>query len=66
MKGDTMNPGDVVQLKSGGPLMTVESVDQSGVICVWFDAKHNRKQERFPEATLKPYDEDDGGDGFMG
>lgn len=28
--------GDAVQLKSGGPVMTVESVDEEGLNCVWF------------------------------
>jgi len=38
------NVGDVVQLKSGGPLMTVHNIgDYShtgpnpGLLCVWFD-----------------------------
>ena len=44
------NVGDVVQLKSGGPLMTVHSIgDYSptgpnpGLLCVWFDG--NKKVE---------------------
>ena len=28
--------GDIVQLKSGGPIMTVESVDEEGLSCIWF------------------------------
>lgn len=28
--------GDVVQLKSGGPKMTVNSVTQHGIGCTWF------------------------------
>ncbi len=50
-----MQPGDQVQLKSGGPVMTAESVDGSDVICTWFDAKHIRKQDRFPAVTLKEH-----------
>ena len=41
--GETYKEGDVVQLISGGPRMTVESVDKRdgvvGVTTVWFD--HN-------------------------
>ncbi len=30
--------GDIVQLKSGGPRMTVESIESAGAaFCVWFD-----------------------------
>ncbi len=28
--------GEVVQLKSGGPAMTVVSADEQGVHCVWY------------------------------
>jgi len=34
--------GDVVQLKSGGPLMTINSVEESEYYCQWFvDNKMN-------------------------
>jgi uncharacterized protein YodC (DUF2158 family) len=51
---DTYAVGDVVQLKSGGELMTVEAVDDSDVSCVWMEGK---KIERatLPAATLKKY-----------
>jgi uncharacterized protein YodC (DUF2158 family) len=59
-----MTPGDVVQLKSGGPLMTVQSVDADGVICIWFDEKKKLTNARFPEATLDKYDENAAGSGL--
>lgn len=35
---DEFKPGDLVKLKSGGPAMTVESVDrkEGGFVCLWF------------------------------
>lgn len=47
--------GDVVQLKSGGPKMTVvEVVIGMGAYCEWFD-ENNKLQPRklFDEQTLK-------------
>lgn len=49
-------PGDVVQLKSGSPLMTVENVgDYSmsglnpGVQCVWFNSNEKMESVFHPE-----------------
>jgi len=37
MNSTQLKPGDVVQLKSGGPLMTVRWVgDKADVSCTWF------------------------------
>ncbi len=48
-------PGDVVQLKSGGPRMTVESVTgENGPViihCSWFD-KNNLLERSFIENLL--------------
>lgn len=47
--------GDVVILKSGGPSMTVNSVDISGVFCVWFDSKGETKSATFLAEMLNHY-----------
>lgn len=53
--------GDVVQLKSGGPLMTVEQVgeksmtSEKAVWCTWFEKVGNRRvvqRATFPPETL--------------
>jgi len=51
--------GDTVRLKSGGPLMTVQDVDdygplgpKDGVKCVWFEGKH-REDSVFDSAVLE-------------
>lgn len=55
-------PGDLVRLRSGGPLMTVESVGERSyglglaVWCVWFEATGNKqvaKRETFPPIVLE-------------
>ena len=45
--------GDVVQLKSGGPKMTVASTksNAAGILCTWFDAAEV-KSSRFPADAL--------------
>jgi uncharacterized protein YodC (DUF2158 family) len=62
-----MNAGDVVELKSGGPKMTVTGlaghnytivgvarvVPAGFALCLWFD-KSELKQDRFPLESLKP------------
>ena len=42
--------GDVVQLKSGGPEMTVSFILPTGkVFCVWFDQSEKREETFLPE-----------------
>ena len=52
---DELNVGDTVSLKSGGPLMTIESIDDytdgRKARCLWFDGK-KRMSELFALATL--------------
>ncbi|PZU29860.1 MAG: DUF2158 domain-containing protein [Stenotrophomonas sp.] len=49
-------PGDVVVLRSGGPKMTVSSLEGSRVWCVWFDAAGVPQSKVFERAILKDYD----------
>jgi uncharacterized protein YodC (DUF2158 family) len=45
---DTIKPGDVVQLKSGGPYMTVEVEcgDTGKVDVVWYDTDTKKMETR--------------------
>jgi uncharacterized protein YodC (DUF2158 family) len=60
--------GDVVQLKSGGPLMTVTGFGAGGdgkqrVNCTWFDKDENEKHGSFPPEALEANNE--GGSGSV-
>ena len=48
--------GDVVELKSGGPYMTVKAVSNDSVTAVWFNnegAKYSLETSSFHPQTLK-------------
>lgn len=51
--------GDVVHLKSGGPLMTVYRVEADDVACVWFTKNENGADApayaSFPRAILESF-----------
>lgn len=40
---DTFKEGDVIELKSGSPKMTISSTSTDGtsVICTWYDSSKN-------------------------
>jgi uncharacterized protein YodC (DUF2158 family) len=58
-----IEPGDVVILKSGGQLMTVASVDEDNVECLWLGEEGELFRETIPTIALAafadPVDEDD-------
>jgi uncharacterized protein YodC (DUF2158 family) len=51
--------GDEVQLKSGGPIMTVIKVGtyegEPGVVCTWFGKDNKPERHLFPPAALLRY-----------
>ena len=54
--------GDVVMLKSGGPMMTVKMVEGEELVCVFFAEETEQfREERFPHPLLVAVDmeEDD-------
>ena len=59
MANDELKVGDVVTLKSGGPKMTIESIDVSAggshkmAYCVWFDEKKIRQESAFQLTSLE-------------
>lgn len=51
---DKFVPGDVVELKSGGPWMTVKRVTDGSATCTWFDEEGKHAwEERFDVLTIK-------------
>jgi uncharacterized protein YodC (DUF2158 family) len=62
MATDKFKVGDIVQLKSGGPNMTVDRVDSdsidAGVWATWFaGSKHQRAHFSFNSIMLAPADQ---------
>ncbi len=44
--------GDVVALKSGGPKMTIENINNGNVSCTWYDKDNNLHRDTFNEKAL--------------
>lgn len=51
--------GDIVQLKSGGPAMTVSGHRGRSLVCEWFDHSGKHSAHVFEPSSLKPYEEPD-------
>ena len=52
---DDFKLGDLVQLKSGGPVMTVTSLKDAGAVyCCWFGPDEKKRGDSFIPVTLKP------------
>lgn len=48
--------GEVVQLKEGGPLMTVAQTRARVATCQWFGEGGKRESHAFPFEVLKKYE----------
>lgn len=44
--------GDVVRLKSGGPLMTITEVNGNVITCIWFIGDKEVEVKKFYDYTL--------------
>jgi uncharacterized protein YodC (DUF2158 family) len=53
--------GDTVQLKSGGPIMTVSFLEEQDSRCFWFSKDDHRMEGIFPVETLKTASEPETG-----
>ena len=58
MADTEFKPGDVVQLKSGGPAMTILWVEEGDCRCAWFVGSPSNceaKEWTFPTSTVVTY-----------
>lgn len=59
MSENRFKSGDVVQLKSGLPQMTVKEVSVNDVTCIWI-YRNKKCQDTFPANTLEHVAKDSG------
>lgn len=60
MAQQTFQPGDVVQLKSGGPKMTVSVIDGDNIYCMGYDENAHQfiEPRKFFRVVLKKIDDE--------
>ena len=51
--------GDLVVLRSGGPVLTIASMSGDNAHCIWFGADDAFQRAEIPLACLEPANEDD-------
>ena len=57
MADEQFKPGDTVNLRSGGPRMTIAMVDGKSAFCEWFTDEQQPQSRSFALTSLK-HDED--------
>ena len=56
-------PGEIVQLKSGGPLLTVVKVEDKRITCMWYAQEQGEfRTQVFEQAWLDQIDIEDDDD----
>ena len=50
-----LQQGDLVRLRSGGPLMTVETVKGNVIDCIWTDPNGQTNEATFPVKVLQKF-----------
>ena len=51
----SFQPGELVRLRSGGPVMTVSNVSGDQVDCYWMDSSGQPSADKFPVSVLKKF-----------
>jgi len=58
VEGEHFDEGDLVQLNSGGPVMSVQAVAGAHATCMWFDASGTLHEQTFALGSLKRHQRD--------
>lgn len=53
MQEEQFKPGDIVILKSGGPRMTIATIDERSALCEWFSDDQQAQSKSFALTSLK-------------
>ncbi len=53
---EELKKGDIVQLKSGGPKMTIYDIIRDAVSCTWFNKEDNQEYAKFSKETIQKFE----------
>jgi uncharacterized protein YodC (DUF2158 family) len=56
MPEQQFKPGDIVSLRSGGPRMTIATIDGQNALCDWFSDDQQPQSRSFALTSLKAED----------